>query len=193
MAKAGLPVCSPAKWMSYHFPGSHHQTPTSPTGWDNTNKRLGCSSSKWERIFPPNSPSCGVGGSQNPEPCAPTHKHHRHLELCSTTWAWQLLHRQHCWASEEELGDQYQPPGRAVPISFPLDCSQILSQSPFALVTPKGEPLILLVADLPLPLPTSVWRMTGGFTLHLKSLQISGASVKSCEEFLFPFSSLRSG
>lgn len=101
-----------------------------------------------------------------------------------------------CWASEKEVGDQYQPPGRAVPISSPLGSSQIQSQCPLALVTLKGKwssTLILTVGDLPLPLPTSLWRMIGGFTLHLKFLRISGVGVKSCEEFLFPFCSLRSG
>lgn len=72
MGKAGLPVCSPAKWLSYHFLGNLNHTPSSPAGWDNMNKRLGCCSSKWERIFLSNSPSCGAGGSQEPEPCALT-------------------------------------------------------------------------------------------------------------------------
>lgn len=85
------------------------------------------------------------------------------LELYSTTpWAGSCSTGSTCCASEKEVGDQNQPPGWAVPTSSPLGSSQIQSQCPLALVTLKREALILLVGDLPLPLPTSAWRMKEG-------------------------------
>lgn len=120
-------------------------------------------------------------GSQEPEPCALTHKHHRHTgTLQHNTWGWQLLHRQHLLCFREGGG-------RSVPTTrkgsayffFPWVQSNIVPMS-LGFSHSKGRAQILLVGDLPPPLPTCIWRMIGGGSLCTSSW-VSAGQWSRCE------------